>query len=278
MVAAACLGVAACSNPVTDAGFAGYVNQAPMVFGHKKFIEVQVGPASTGLNWRYFVSNISITPFTADEQFEGGQSILSKDNLKIGFAAHLIFRVNSSAESIKEFIEKYNCGVDKNGDYVMPAYLQFIKEQFRTIARDEVQKYNGLDIKDNIEPISNSIQVRVTTYLKDSPFVVTSAVIGNIQYPEEVEQAVSKKLATTQILERTKMEIAVTQAQAQKRVAEAQGIAQAMQIINNQLSPLYLQHEAVEAQRLMVDSPNHTTIYIPVGTMGVPQVGVIENK
>jgi hypothetical protein len=43
-----------------------------------------------------------------------------------------------------------------------------------------------------------------------------------------------------------------------------------MQIIRGQLNPLYIQHEAIEAQKLMVNSPNHTTVYIPVGPMGVP--------
>jgi hypothetical protein len=54
---------------------------------------------------------------------------------------------------------------------------------------------------------------------------------------------------------------------------QAAGIANAMQIIRGQLSPLYVQHEAIEAQKLMVNSANHTTVYIPVGPMGVPLTG-----
>ncbi len=41
----------------------------------------------------------------------------------------------------------------------------------------------------------------------------------------------------------------------------------------SRLTPLYIQHEAIEAQKAMVGSENHTTIYIPVGPMGVPIVG-----
>jgi len=43
-----------------------------------------------------------------------------------------------------------------------------------------------------------------------------------------------------------------------------------MQIIRGQLSTMYIQHEAIEAQKQMVNSPNHTVVYIPVGPMGVP--------
>ena len=46
-----------------------------------------------------------------------------------------------------------------------------------------------------------------------------------------------------------------------------------MQIIRGQLSGMYIQHEAIEAQKLMVNSPNHTVVYIPAGAMGVPLTG-----
>ena len=36
------------------------------------------------------------------------------------------------------------------------------------------------------------------------------------------------------------------------------------------LKALYIQHEAIGAQKLMVNSPNHTTVSISVGLMGVP--------
>jgi hypothetical protein len=36
---------------------------------------------------------------------------------------------------------------------------------------------------------------------------------------------------------------------------------------------MYIQHEAIEAQKAMVGSPNHTVVYIPVGPMGVPITG-----
>ena len=33
-----------------------------------------------------------------------------------------------------------------------------------------------------------------------------------------------------------------------------------MEIIRGQLSPMYVQHEAIEAQKAMVNSPNHTVV------------------
>lgn len=79
---------------------------------------------------------------------------------------------------------------------------------------------------------------------------------------EEVANAVSRKLAATQELQRKDTEIAIERKERTKREVQAQGIANAMQIIRGQLSPMYIQHEAIEAQKLMVNSPNHTVVYL----------------
>ena len=106
---------------------------------------------------------------------------------------------------------------------------------------------------------------RIRAYADGSPFVITSVVVGNVQYPEEVADAVSRKLAATQELQRKDTEIEIERKERTKREVQAQGIANAMQIIRGQLSAMYIQHEAIEAQKLMVNSPNHTVVYIPVG-------------
>jgi regulator of protease activity HflC (stomatin/prohibitin superfamily) len=94
-------------------------------------------------------------------------------------------------------------------------------------------------------------------------------VVGNIQYPAEVADAVSRKLAAVQELERKATEIEITAREKDKRIIEAEGIA----IISERLTGAYLQYEAIKAQHEMIQSNNHTTIYIPVGPMGVPLVG-----
>ena len=70
--------------------------------------------------------------------------------------------------------------------------------------------------------------------------------------------------------------IQVEKQKAQIRVEEAKGISEAQGIINTSLTDRYLQHEAIQAQVKMAGSPNHTQIYIPVGTNGIPLVKTIE--
>ncbi|HEV2173132.1 MAG TPA: hypothetical protein VGR71_06180 [Nitrospira sp.] len=69
--------------------------------------------------------------------------------------------------------------------------------------------------------------------------------------------------------------VKVEQQKADIRIVEAKGIAEAQRIINATLTDKYLQHEAIGAQLQMAHSPNHTEIYIPVGTNGLPLVRTV---
>lgn len=262
-------------NPYTPAGYVGYLTQGAL-FGKASYYGLQKGPTSTGRTWLVETVNVSITPYTYSESFTGNDSVLSRDNLKISFLVHVVWKVRE--DRIRDFVERFSTlyGNESSDKLVETAYRNFVREPLRTLARDEIQKLDGLEIKAQITPIGDRIRTRIQLLTQDSPFQITSVVVGNIQYPEEVASAVAQKLASTQVLERKQTEIAIAQAEAKRRVAEAEGIAQSMQIINERLTTRYIQHEAIEAQKAMVGSPNHTTIYVPVGPLGVPVVQTAE--
>lgn len=266
------------SNPSTPAGYVGYLTQGS-VFGKTKFYGLQAGPTSSGRTWLLWVTNVSITPYTYTEPFMENAAVLAKDNLKLEFQAHSVFRVKP--DGIKDFMEHFSVlisqdKVDTDPDVIVKnAYGNFIREPFRTFVRDEVQKRNGLEVKDQLIPIGEAVQARIRDYAKNSPFDIQTAVVGNIQYPKEVADAVAKKMAATQELLQRDTMIEIARKDNLKRTIEADGIAKAMDTIQTKLTPMYLQHEAIEAQKMMVGSPNHTTIYIPVGNNGVPLVGTL---
>jgi regulator of protease activity HflC (stomatin/prohibitin superfamily) len=263
-------------NPYTPAGYVGYLTKGA-VFGKSRFYGVQRGPTSAGRQWLLDVTNVSVTPYTYTEEFVGDHAVLSRDNLKISFAVHTVWRV--SDERVPLFMERFsttvtNGNTEKSPDAIVKvAYAHFVREPLRTYARDEVQRRNGLLVKEELIPIGQAVLARIQQYADASPFIISSVVVGNVQYPSEVADAVSRKLAATQELERKDTEIEIERKERTKREVQAAGIANAMQIIRGQLSTLYVQHEAIEAQKLMVNSPNHTTVYIPVGPMGVPLTG-----
>lgn len=263
--------LSACSNPSTPAGYMGYVTKGAW-FGHDRFYEMQTGPTSTGIGWLLGVQNISITPYTYHEPM----SVLSKDNLKVSFQTHIVWRVRPDQEQVKIFVEKYSTieKDEKNPNKIVEtAYNNFLKEPLRTATRNEVQALDALILKEQIVLIGDKIEKKMRSWVNTTPFNIMSVVVGDIQYPNEVANAVAKKMATTQILEQKTTEIQIAERDAQKRIKDAEGVAKAMEIINQRLTAQYLQHEAIEAQKAMVGSPNHTTIYIPVGPNGVPLAG-----
>ena len=77
-------------------------------------------------------------------------------------------------------------------------------------------------------------------------------------------------------IQQTQQLVQVEQQKAQIRIVDAEGIAKSQQIINATLTDRYLQHEAIQAQMSMANSPNHTTIYIPSGNNGIPLVKTVD--
>ena len=263
-------------NPLTPAGYVGYLTKGA-IFGHSRFFGTQRGPTSPGRTWLLEVTNVSVTPYTYSENFTNDEAVLSRDNLKISFRVHTVWRVDDRKISL--FMERYSTtvaghDVTREPDAIVKvAYANFVREPLRTFARDEVQRRNGLEVKDALIEIGDAVRQRIQAYAADSPFIISGVVVGNVQYPDEVANAVSRKLAATQELQRKDTEIEIERKERTKREVQAQGIANAMQIIRGQLSAMYIQHEAIEAQKMMVNSPNHTVVYIPVGPMGVPVTG-----
>jgi len=261
------------SNPFTPAGYVGYLTKGA-VLGKSRFYGIQRGPTSPGRTWLLDVTNVSITPYTYTEDFTHDEAVLSRDNLKIEFRVHTVWHVDET--KVPLFMDRFSTTasreiLEKEPDSIVKiAYGNFVREPLRTYARDEVQRRNGLEVKDGLISIGEAVLQRIQQYAAGSPFAISSVVVGNVQYPEEVATAVSRKLAATQELQRKDTEIEIERKERTKREVQAQGIANAMQIIRGQLSPMYIQHEAIEAQKQMVNSPNHTVVYIPVGPMGVP--------
>lgn len=78
-------------------------------------------------------------------------------------------------------------------------------------------------------------------------------------------------------IQQTAQLVQVEKQKAEIRVVDAEGIAKSQQIINATLTDRYLQHEAIQAQAQMANSPNHTTIYIPSGNNGIPLVKTVDD-
>jgi hypothetical protein len=255
---AACLTtlLGGCYNPDTPAGFEGYVRRGAVV-GSASYHSSQVGPTSTGLGWLLSVENIDFRWRTHSEDFQ----VMSADNLSLNFKAHLVIRPQPG--KVKPIVEVYGgkSWYDRN-----------LQQPFRNAVYEAVAGYKALEAKDKRTQIGKKVRDKFIAFLKGKPFQVQSIVVGTINLPKSVANAQEQKIAKETELERKKFEIDIAKREAEVRVAEAKGIAEAQKIINTTLTPNYLQHEAIKAQEKMATSPNNTTVYIPSGSAGIPLI------
>ena len=84
------------------------------------------------------------------------------------------------------------------------------------------------------------------------------------------EQEYFKKI----MVEQAKAELESAKLLSEAEVERARGVAESMEIISEKLeeNTNYLQYLAIQAQIKMAESPNHTTVYIPVGANGIPLI------
>ncbi|MBK1791324.1 SPFH domain-containing protein [Persicirhabdus sediminis] len=250
------------TNPSTPAGHEGYVKENPRVWGKGGFRGALKGPANYGVSfWRNEVENVDFRPQTYAETFH----ILAKDELNISFRFQTIIKVKPG--SIQGVVEDY-AGAE--------FYPRYIKEPLRAMVRRHVQTLESRQVKEKRADIAKSVMTELEQYLADTPFIVVSGAVGNIDYPKVVTQAVEKKLAAKQLLDEKETQREIAKRDAEIRIEEAKGIAEAQRIINSTLTVNYLQHEAINAQLKMADSPNHTTVYIPSGENGIPIIKNVE--
>lgn len=90
------------------------------------------------------------------------------------------------------------------------------------------------------------------------------------------EDAANNVRVTAIQIQNTDQLVEVEKKKAEVRVAEAHGISESQSIISGSLTSNYLQYLAINAQKEMAHSPNHTQVYIPSGPNGIPLVKNVE--
>ena len=146
----------------------------------------------------------------------------------------------------------------------------------RTQVRKAVQVYKSPDVKENRATIEANVLRELKAFLADKPFEVDTISVGNIDYPDVVENAVERKLAAQQQLEEQLIQKAIAKEKAEIKVIQAEGQAKAQKIVKQTLTALYIKHQAVKAMEELAKSPNKVFIYIPTEDMAIPLVKTVE--
>jgi regulator of protease activity HflC (stomatin/prohibitin superfamily) len=250
---------AACTNPEVPQGYEGYIYNEPLLFGKMEFRQALRGPATTGASWRLYTENVDMRAKSYKEDFQ----LLTHDNLNVTFEVNT--RIKLKDGSVKEIVEQW--GGDK-------WYQWNVQERLRTIVREMVTRVSATDIQLETPKVRKMIAEQLTAEFAGTPMTIESVDIGQIQFPKEVADAISRKIAKQQELQQQDFVLAKTTKEAAIRVLEALKVAKQQRIISSTLDPLYVQMRAVQVYKTLSASPNRTIVMLPTtpeGT-GLPQV------
>lgn len=254
--------LAGCGNETTPEGFVGYVYHVPLALGEAGFVKTQRGPTSTGVVWRQFVINVDVRPKNYSEEFH----ILSRDNLTVGFEAHA--RIAIRPEGVRALIEKMGSS-EVVGEAGLPEwYGRAVRQPYRSAVRDVVHEYDAYDIQTKTQEISAHIRTRLREEYETTPISIESISIGNLTYPAAINAEIQRKLASEQDLERMERERQIAEQEAQIVITNARGRAAAQRIVNETLTPLYVQHEMLEGFKVLSRSERVTIVAAPSGESG----------
>jgi len=266
LLAAAMASSMACTNQTTPEGYEGYTIHVPLVVGESYYVGSQTGPTSTGMVWRQYVTNVDMRPKNYTEEFH----ILSRDNLNVGFQAHV--RISLRPGTVRKVVEELGAGDmltgathDSEGGSLPTWYVRNVQQPCRTAVRDIVHGYEAYDIQKETPEIGRRILDRLREQWAESPVVFETISIGNLTYPEQINREIQRKLATEQDLSRMERERQIAEQQAEIMITTARGRAAAQRIVNETLTPLYVQHEMLEGFKALSRTSRATIVAAPTG-------------
>jgi len=201
------------------------------------------------------------------EEIKETMTVPSKEGLSVQLELSILYRLDP--EVAGDVYRKV--GLNYRNIAIVPA--------FRSVARGSTVNYEAKALyTSEREEISRGIFQELEGMLKERGVVLEKVLLRSITLPQTIAGAIEQKLKAEQEAEQMKFVLDKERKEAERKIIEAEGIGKAQAIINKTLTSQYLQHEAIQAQRLMASSPNHTTVYIPAGDNGIPLVRVAEGS
>ena len=138
----------------------------------------------------------------------------------------------------------------------------------RTTIRNTVSQYTVKQLYEKRSEISKQIYEDAKIELKKKYVLLDNVMLREIKLPPNIEGAVQMKIKAQQDAEAAEFRKQKAIKDAEIKVEEAKGIAKALAIINRTLTPNYLQHEAIETYKELVNSQNTTFVIMPTSNKG----------
>jgi regulator of protease activity HflC (stomatin/prohibitin superfamily) len=198
----------------------------------------------------------------------------ARDNLSLrDMDITLYYR--AEAATIAELYAKY-AGQSARSDegYMVPAY-NLVLRVARNTAYKEVAKVDSLVMHTRRDELGAAMHTDLQDELdKTDPgvFKITRVVVRAVITDPSIEESIRNAVANQKRLEAMEVQTQIAQKEAEIKVTEARGIAEANRIIAGSLTREYLQHEANQALLKFAEGDNASTVILPSGMNVTPLI------
>ncbi len=207
----------------------------------------------------------------------------SRDNLTMAdLDIDIYFKTNPAA--IPKLYSKYQGDIIRHSDIVEKGTSDLVVGYSRVLRAAREASYAAVSTMDATtmhtkrtelaEDIQKRLQKELDVSDPDS-FIITSVNIRNLTTDPAIEKAIRAKAEADQLIEHKRKEVEIAKAEAEKRIVEAQSIAEANRIIGESLNGSVKEIRLAEIQRdtmIAISSKQGNVMMIPSGT--TPLLGI----
>lgn len=174
----------------------------------------------------------------------------SQEGLTVAAELSILYHVRE--EAIPTILEEI--GLDYESSVVLTA--------FRSAAANVASQHAAKDMHSGARAqIEDEIAAKLREIIEPRGFEVEAVLLKSIQLPPSLSQAIQAKLAAEQAAQQMAFVLETERREAERRRVEAKGIRDAQRIVDQGLSPLLIQWQAIEAFRELAKSPNSKIIF-----------------
>lgn len=204
---------------------------------------------------------MSIAPAEGQQKGDDSISSLTKEGLEVSIDFTALYRLEESraADVYREV------GLDYVGKLIRP--------EIRGVIRDIVSQYEAKELySEKRQEASARMFSLLTERLGSRGVIIEQAVIRNVQLPASLAKAIQEKLAAEQESQRYDFVLEKEKKEADRKRIEAEGQRDSQKIIDESLSPEYLNYMYIRELK-----DREGTIYVPINpSNGLPMFKGIE--
>ncbi len=149
---------------------------------------------------------------------------------------------------------------------------KIIRPEIRSAIRAVIAKYNARAVySEKRAEVAQEIRKHLKNTVEPRGIIIEQVLLRNVILPKGLASSIQKKLQAEQDAERLDFVLKKEKKEAERKRIEAQGQSDAQKIINETITPKYLQYLYIKNLK-----DRQGTIYVPTGSDGLPLIKSIQ--